>query len=123
MPSLDRETSLPPGYADGWTFVSPVIDMPVHLRWLVARMDELGGTLTRLDLSALPDDGTLVVNAAGLGARHFGADPSVHPGPRPGGPSSSRSGLDRWTPWDTGGLTYVVPRSAEHRGRRDRRGG
>ena len=79
VPSLDRETALPPGYADGWTFVSPVIDMPVYLRWLVARVEELGGTLTRMNLSALPDDGSLVVNATGLGARHFGADPSVTP--------------------------------------------
>jgi len=111
VPSLDRETSLPPGYADGWTFVSPVIDMPVHLRWLVARIDELGGTLTRMNLSALPDDGTLVVNATGLGARHFGADPSVHP-VRGQVVVVEQIGLDRWT-LDTGGLTYVVPRSAE----------
>lgn len=43
VPSLDRETALPPGYVDGWTFVAPVIDMPVHLRWLVARIDEPAG--------------------------------------------------------------------------------
>jgi D-amino-acid oxidase len=111
VPALDRETSLPPGYADGWTFVSPVIDMPVHLRWLVARIEELGGTLTRMNLSALPDDGTLVVNATGLGARHFGADSSVRP-VRGQVAVVEQVGLDRWT-LDTGGLTYVVPRSAE----------
>src|SRR5687768_11724225 len=74
VPALDRETALPPGYADGWTFVAPVVDMPVHLRWLVSRVEELGGTLTRMNLSALPEDGSLVVNATGLGARHFGSD-------------------------------------------------
>ncbi|MGH3361058.1 MAG: FAD-dependent oxidoreductase, partial [Nocardioides sp.] len=26
---LDRETSLPEGYADGWTFATPVVEMPV----------------------------------------------------------------------------------------------
>lgn len=111
VPALDRETSLPPGYADGWTFVAPVVDMPVHLRWLVARIEELGGTLTRMNLSALPDDGALVVNATGLGARHFGADPSVHP-VRGQVVVVEQVGLDRWT-LDEGGLTYVVPRPTE----------
>ena len=47
----------PPGYADAWSFTAPVIDMPVYLRWLRARLDELGGTLTRMSLrAALPAD-------------------------------------------------------------------
>jgi D-amino-acid oxidase len=111
VPSLDRETALPPGYADGWTFVSPVVDMPVFLRWLAARVDELGGTLTRMNLSALPGDGSLVVNATGLGARHFGADPAVHP-VRGQVVVVEQVGLDRWT-LDASGLTYVVPRTRE----------
>ncbi|MBL0749547.1 FAD-dependent oxidoreductase [Nocardioides baculatus] len=111
VPSLDRETAPPPGYADGWTFVAPVIDMPVHLRWLTGRVEELGGTLTRMNLSALPDDGSLVVNATGLGARHFGADPSVVP-VRGQVVVVEQVGLDRWT-LDGSGLTYVVPRAAE----------
>ena len=111
VPSLDRETALPPGYADGWTFVSPVVDMPVHLRWLAGRIEELGGTLTRMNLSALPGDGTLVVDATGLGARHFGADRSVTP-VRGQVVVVEQVGLDRWT-LDAGGLTYVVPRAAE----------
>ena len=111
VPALDRETALPPGYTDGWTFVAPVIDMPVHLRWLTARIEELGGTLTRMNLSALPGDGSLVVNATGLGARHFGADPSVHP-VRGQVVVLEQVGLDRWT-LDGAGLTYVVPRLHE----------
>ncbi|MBS2938741.1 FAD-binding oxidoreductase [Nocardioides sp. J2M5] len=111
VPTLDRETSLPPGYADGWTFDSPVVDMPVHLRWLVGRVEELGGTLTRMNLSALPDDGSLVVNATGLGARHFGADPTVHP-VRGQVVVVEQVGIDRWT-LDGAGLTYVVPRTHE----------
>ena len=111
VPSLDRETSLPPGYADGWTFVSPVVDMPVHLRWLAGRVDALGGTLTRMNLSALPDDGSVVVNATGLGARHFGADPSVVP-VRGQVVVVEQVGLERWV-LDGAGLTYVVPRARE----------
>jgi len=111
VPSLDRETALPPGYADGWTFVSPVVDMPVYLGWLAARVAELGGTLTRMNLSALPADGGLVVNATGIGARHFGSDPAAH---RVHGEVVvvEQVGLDRWT-LDSSGLTYVVPRSRE----------
>jgi D-amino-acid oxidase len=109
VPALDRETALPPGYADGWTFVSPVVDMPVFLGWLVARVAALGGTLTRMNLSALPDDGSLVVNATGLGARHFGTDPTVHP-VRGQVVVLEQVGLDRWT-LDSSGLTYVVPRT------------
>lgn len=111
VPSLDRETALPPGYADGWTFVSPVVDMPVHLRWLTTRIEELGGTLTRMNLSALPAEGALVVDATGLGARHFGADPSVTP-VRGQVVVLEQVGLERWT-LDADGPTYVVPRSRE----------
>ncbi|CAB4966440.1 unannotated protein [freshwater metagenome] len=111
VPSLDRETALPPGYVDGWTFVSPVVDMPVHLRWLTARIEELGGTLTRMNLSALPAEGALVVDATGLGARHFGADPGVSP-VRGQVVVLEQVGLERWT-LDADGPTYVVPRSRE----------
>ena len=69
------------------------------------------GTVTRMNLSSLPDDGTLDVNATGLGARHFGADPSVHP-VRGQVLVVEQVGLDRWT-LDGSGLTYVVPRGAE----------
>ena len=34
VPGLDRETSLPDGYVDGWTFATPVVEMPVYLPWL-----------------------------------------------------------------------------------------
>ena len=106
---LEREHVLPTGYADGWSFVSPVVDMPVYLRWLVARIDELGGTLTRMNLSALPTGP--VVNATGLGARHLGSDPGVHP------VSGQvvvveQVGLDRWV-LDAAGPAYVVPRATE----------
>jgi D-amino-acid oxidase len=52
-----------------------------------------------------------VVNATGLGARHFGADPAVHP-VRGQVVVVEQVGLDRWT-LDRSGLTYVVPRTHE----------
>lgn len=114
VPGLARETALPDGYADGWTFVTPVVEMPVYLAWLADRTEQLGGTLTRMNLTALPDAADLVVNATGLGARHFGADGTVVPA---AGQVVyvEQPGLDRWwldagTP---GAPTYVVPRSRD----------
>lgn len=109
VPGLDRETTLPEGYADGWTFATPVVEMPVYLPWLAARVEGLGGTITRLNLRALPTGADLVVNCSGIGARLLGADRSVVP-VRGQVVSVEQVGLDRW--WlDAAGPTYVVPRS------------
>jgi D-amino-acid oxidase len=111
VPGLDRETALPEGYVDGWTFTTPVVEMPVYLRWLVGRVEELGGTVTRLNLGGLPAGADLVVNCSGLGARLLGADRSVVP-VRGQVLYVEQIGLDRW--WlDGAGPTYVVPRSGD----------
>ena len=110
VPSLDRETALPAGYRDGWTFVTPVVDMPIYLRWLTSRVEVLGGTLTRMNLPGLPE-AELVVNCAGLGARLMAADRSVVP-VRGQVLAVEQVGLERW--WlDSAGPTYVVPRSRD----------
>lgn len=116
----DLEHAGPPeGYADAWSFTAPVIDMPLYLRWLRARLDELGSTVTRMSLAALPqvvddpagpeDPRSIVVNCSGLGARLLAADLEVSP---VRGQVVLVTGvhLDRW--WlDAAGPTYVVPRS------------
>jgi D-amino-acid oxidase len=105
----DRETSLPPGYASGLTMRTPVIEMPVYLRWLTARVEELGGTVTRMNLSALPTGDVLVVDASGIGARLLGSDHGVAP-VRGQVVLVEQVGLERW--WiDAETPTYVVPRS------------
>jgi D-amino-acid oxidase len=109
VPGLDRETSLPEGYVDGWTFVSPVIEMPLYLTWLTARVTELGGTLTRMNLGGLPTGAELVVNSSGLGARLLGGDRSVVP-VRGQVVYVEQVGLERWT-LDREHPTYVVPRA------------
>ncbi len=91
--------------------VLPVADMPTYLRWLTARVEALGGTLTRINLSALPTHAELVVNCTGLGARHLAEDPSVTP---VAGQVVvvEQFGLERW--WlDPAGPTYVIPRERE----------
>jgi len=108
----DLEHTVPPqAYADAWSFTAPVIDMPVNLRWLRARLIELGGTLTRMSLPALPATEAVVVNCAGLGARLLAHDRDVRP---VRGQVVLVAGveLDRW--WlDAEGPTYVVPRAHE----------
>lgn len=109
VPSLARETALPAGWRDGWTFRAPVVDTGVHLPWLAGRVRDLGGTLTRAALTRLPrPDGTVVVDCAGLGARLLAGDPSVVP-VRGQVVHVEQWGLERW--WlDADGPTYVVPR-------------
>jgi len=109
---------LPAGYADGWTFVAPVVEMPVYLDWLVGRLTELGGTLTRISLGGLAPTGNggadVVVACAGLGARLFAEDQSVVP-VRGQVVVVGQVGLREW--WldtaDTASPTYVVPRSSD----------
>ncbi|WP_234386850.1 FAD-dependent oxidoreductase [Streptomyces scabiei] len=58
----------------------PLIDMPVHLRWLRERFVAAGGVVeqrTVTDLAAV--DAPVVVNSTGLGARELVPDPSVRP--------------------------------------------
>lgn len=110
VPELASTREVPPGWSAGWTFVTPVVDMPVYLDWLSGRVEELGGTITRLNLGVLPDSG-MVVNCSGLGARLLGADRTVVP-VRGQVVVVEQVGLDRW--WlDSSGPTYVVPRGHE----------
>lgn len=111
VPGLERATSLRPGYVDGWSFTTPVVEMPIHLDWLRTRVEDLGGTVTRLNVRALPEGGDVVVNCSGLGARLLGSDLSVTP-VRGQVVVVEQVGLDRW--WlDPAGPTYVVPRSSD----------
>ena len=106
-----RVTALAEPYVDGWTFTTPVIEMPIYLRWLGKRVSELGGTITRMALNGMPDQADVVVNASGLGARLIADDQSVAP-VRGQVVYVEQFGLDRW--WlDGAGPTYVVPRSAD----------
>src|SRR3954447_9063008 len=111
LPDLTRVASPPAGFADGWSFTTPVIDMPAYLPALVKRLEQAGGTLTRAALSALPTSADLVVNCTGLGARLTAGDPTVTP-VRGQVIAVEPCGLEEWLLADRSPeeLTYVVPR-------------
>lgn len=111
VPALTRVTAMPAPYVDGWTFRTPVVEMPVYLAWLGNRLTAAGGTITRMALHGLPETSAVVVNATGLGARLMAEDSSVLP-VRGQVLYVEQFGLDRW--WlDGEGPTYVVPRSRD----------
>ena len=109
VPSLDK-VAPPSGYADAWTFLAPVVEMPLYLEWLAGRVEELGGTITRLNLSALPSGPDVVVNASALGSRLLAEDPTVTP-VRGQVVLVEQVGLERWWLQSTDPATYVIPRS------------
>ena len=106
VPGVELTRGVPAGWTDGWSFTTPVADMHVYLGWLAGRVEDLGGTITRLNLSALPSGP--VVNCSGLGARLLASDRTVVP-VRGQVAYVEQVGLERW--WlDNSGPTYVVPR-------------
>lgn len=76
---------LPAGFATGWRYSAPVVDMPAHLDFLLTKLLgkgghlELGPALRGLteaaDLSAAP----VIVNCAGIGARELVPDAGLTP--------------------------------------------
>jgi D-amino-acid oxidase len=120
VPDLHETLDVPTGYDGGWAFTAPVIEMPVYLDWLAARVLAGGGSLTRLNLQGLPrpGDGTggpdAVVDCSGLGAKFLAEDPSMYP-VQGQVVLVEQVGLERW--WlDSAtdeGPTYVVPRSRD----------
>jgi len=118
VPDLAETLDVPPGFDGGWSFTAPRVEMPVYLDWLVARVLEAGGTLTRLNLHGLPRTGDggpdAVVNCSGIGARFLASDQTVHP-VQGQVVLVEQTGLDRW--WlhseGAGVPTYVIPRSRD----------
>jgi len=119
VPGVRRctEDELPPGYRDGHTFVVPIIEMPVYLRYLRDRFAAAGGTVERRVVARpeeFADEASVVVNCAGLGAGGLVGDTSM--APIRGQVLRVRNpGLDRFflDEDDPEGVTYIVPRSQD----------
>jgi D-amino-acid oxidase len=118
VPDLARVADVPDGFAFGWRFRTPIVDMSRYLPWLEARLAERGIEPEPADLADLavvaavgPATGGVVVNCAGLGARELVPDPAVTP-VRGQVVLVEQAGIDEWMVEDTEGhpLTYVVPR-------------
>jgi D-amino-acid oxidase len=74
------QDELPPGFAVGWRFAAPLIDMPVYLTYLRDRLIGCGGHLQHRDFDtmlAAAELAPVVVNCTGIGARMLVPDPGV----------------------------------------------
>lgn len=107
--------TVPAGLTAGVALALPVIEMPRHLRWLVARLGPLGVAIEQRHVGTLGElagAAPLLVNATGLGARDVAGDDSVFPirGQivRVENPGIREFTLDEDTP---DGVRYVIPRS------------
>ncbi len=117
VPSFRRAgpAELPPGYADGYLFATPMIEMPIYLDYLLTRFRELGGIIERRALTSLEEACAVaetVVNCAGLGSRSLVGDPRVVP-IRGQVVRVAQVGIERFIfdDYGPGGVTYIIPRS------------
>jgi D-amino-acid oxidase len=73
---------LPAGFATGWRFTAPLIDMPRYLDYLQHRLAESDGTIQIRAIRSLDEvlgQGPIVVNCTGMGARDLVPDPELTP--------------------------------------------
>jgi D-amino-acid oxidase len=107
---------LPPGFAAGFVFRSPVIEMPIYLSYLLGRFTALGGRIEQraITIDAALDQAEALVDCAGLGARELVGDQSMVP-IRGQIVRVGQVGLDRFIFDDYGprGVTYIVPRATD----------
>ena len=110
VPTVEEAHDVPAGYAGGWRLTVPVADTSSYLPWLVSRLEQLGGTLTRTWLPALPTEG-IAVNCTGLAARALTDDDTVRP-VRGQVVALEQVGLTEWLLEQSNAtaLTYIVPR-------------
>jgi D-amino-acid oxidase len=116
VPELARATGeqLPAGYRDGYCLTVPVVDMAVHLAWLLDRLRAAGvGVAVRrlADLPATLAGVDVAVNCTGLGARALVGDRTLSP-VRGQIVVVEQFGLAEWLldQADPVRLTYLVPR-------------
>ncbi len=105
---------LPAGFATGWRYRAPIIDMPRYLDRLRQRFAAAGGSIRRGRLDRLEDgfaDAPVVVNCSGVEARDLVPDPGVVPirgqlvlVRNPGITEFFAEQTD-----ELGGLTYLLP--------------
>ncbi|GLI03657.1 FAD-dependent oxidoreductase [Phytohabitans aurantiacus] len=74
------ESDLPKGFAAGWRFLAPLVDMPIYLSYLQRRLATAGVAveIRRIDkLAQVTGMSPIVVNCTGIGARNLVPDPDL----------------------------------------------
>ncbi len=108
---------VPPPYTGGYRFTVPLVEMPVHLPWLLERFVSSGGVVEERAVGSFREAasyGDVVVNCSGLKARELCDDEAVFPVRgevvRVSNPGLSLSVRDEENPK---GRTYVHPRTRD----------
>jgi D-amino-acid oxidase len=109
-----RPDELPAGFAAGWQYVAPVMDMPAYLDYLARRLVDAGakletGTVTSLD--EVCTQAPIAVNCTGFGARKLVPDAGLTP-VRGHIVVVDNPGIETFFAEDTGespDLTYILP--------------
>lgn len=73
---------LPEGYSECFSFINSVIEMPIYLKWLMNRYEELGGELIVKkveDFSNISSDYNFIVNCTGIESKNLVNDDEVYP--------------------------------------------
>lgn len=105
---------LPDGYQDAWQMRLPVIKPARYLTLLVKRLYDAGGTLTRMAVTAIPEE-AVVVNCTGLAAKSLAHDAAMAPVAGQVVRLERPSGLDTWLldQSDETAPIYVIPRATD----------
>jgi D-amino-acid oxidase len=75
-----QDSELPEGFATGWRFVAPLVDMPTYLACLRGRLARAGVVVEARRVDSLDEAavaGRIVVNCSGIGARELVPDPGL----------------------------------------------
>lgn len=73
---------LPDGFATGWHFTAPIVDMPVYLGHLEKRLRDAGGEIEPRRLRNLDEgvaESAVLINCSGMGARDLVPDREMQP--------------------------------------------
>jgi D-amino-acid oxidase len=73
---------IPPGFASGWSYTVPLVDMPAYLRYLQRMLAGRGVAVERRRISSLAEaaaEAAIVANCTGMGARELVHDEELHP--------------------------------------------
>ena len=81
--NFERLTAdLPSNYVECFSFITPIIEMPIYLKWLTMKYSDLGGSFEEKKISdflELPSKFDVVVNCTGLEAGDLVGDEEVYP--------------------------------------------